>query len=597
MLRYCKSRISNISNRSEDASKGTVPLCTIQEVMSDKEIEDEITFGETDTPEAEEKCGGKKRRQFFQRLRQIAAPLSAVSELEEDEDTYTEDGTISDVEEEDDSHFVTSFDLVGMNDSAVAITVMTEMDSVRTNQDKVVDDQVKEDKVVDNQVKRVKFVDDQGEKRGCFRGEDIWTACKVGDEDFVKNAIANDPTLVHLAKNGRTPLYNACLCGHERIVKILLEAGAQDLDRTAYTSALDFVENAIADDPTLAHLAENGRTPLYNACLCGHEGVVKILLEAGAQDLDRTAYISALNDPCRDLLHEHESNQRAQIQEEIAKRLVDDREKGEPTPETAAILKDLAITHLDLLDNDVYAGIDCTSIEDDYAAGAEADHNHDTGDTDVDTPVDIGRSEASMNVGADCDAVDSNARAHADVEAADKKNMSAADVEAIEESFDTLYSVSVPFQSHLVRTKDGGFEAILEPVVNSGKEGNDIIASDVSFDPRVLNDAVQAIRVFTGQDSISGGPLGSSPASDGNISSKLDKLNAKCSSPSAKTTSLLAKYNTDATLSTDGQTFASEGDDSFLVDDAFDTGLPFMSFDKITEEIENTFYSRLCGWK
>jgi hypothetical protein len=525
MLRYCRLRISAISNRSEDASKGTVPLSTLQQDNRlDREMEEEIIFEEIDTPEAEEKGGRKKRRQFFQRLRQIAAPkkLAGASEFEEDENTYTEDDTISVVEEEDENHFVTSFDRVGMNDSAVAITVFTEMDSVQKNQDKIVDYQMK--------------------KRGCFRAEDIWAACKVGDEDFVNNTIANDPALVHLAENGRTPLYNACLCGHERIVKILLEAGAQDLDRTAY--------------------------------------------------------IAALSGPCQELLREYESNQKAQLQfqEEIAKRLVEDREKEE----TAAILKDLVDSQLGphgttFLDNDMDAVIECTSIDDDSVAEAEAeaDHNNDTGDTDVDTPNDIGRCEAmdcdddSDGGGAGCDVADSNDRGNADVEAAGKNKTSAA-VDAVEESFYTQYNVFVPFQSHLVCTIDEGFETILEPAIKPGEEGNDMAASDLSFDPRVLDDAVQFIRVFTKQDDISA-PIYSSPVSDGDISSKLDNLKAKHSSPRARTSSLLAKYAYDtdgtASLSTDGQTFASEGD-FFLADYGYDTEL---TFKEVTEDIEFTF--------
>jgi hypothetical protein len=253
------------------------------------------------------------------------------------------------------------------------------------------------------------------------------------------------------------------------------------------------------------------------------------------------------------------------------------------------------------LDNDMYAGIDCTSIEDDdCVAGevADADHSNDTDNTDVDTPYDIGSGEASMDVaddndggGTDCDAAGSSDRGNANVEAADKSNTSAADVETIEESFNTMYSVFVPFQSHLVRSKNEGFETILEPVIKLEDDGSDFgsdtSASDVSFDPRVLNDVVQFIRVFTGQDSISGGPGGSSPAFDGNISSKLDHLSAKHSSPRAQPSSLLSKYayDTDGTgsLSTDEQTFASEGD---FVEDLLDGELPFM---QVMGEIEYTF--------
>lgn len=69
--------------------------------------------------------------------------------------------------------------------------------------------------------------------------EDIWSACKVGDEAFVKGAILYAPETVHRLHDGRTPLYYASLCGHETIVRLLLEAGATDPERTAYLCALN----------------------------------------------------------------------------------------------------------------------------------------------------------------------------------------------------------------------------------------------------------------------------------------------------------------------------------------------------------------------
>ena len=62
------------------------------------------------------------------------------------------------------------------------------------------------------------------------------------------------------AKYGRTPLWWAAEKGHEAVVKLLLEKGADVESR----------------------YAEYDRTPLSRAAENGHEAVVKLLLEKGA---------------------------------------------------------------------------------------------------------------------------------------------------------------------------------------------------------------------------------------------------------------------------------------------------------------------------
>jgi hypothetical protein len=74
------------------------------------------------------------------------------------------------------------------------------------------------------------------------RSENIWIACKVGDEDFVREYLRTSsasPDAFQCLLDGRSPLYFASLCGHETIVRMLLAAGATDPDRTAELSALN----------------------------------------------------------------------------------------------------------------------------------------------------------------------------------------------------------------------------------------------------------------------------------------------------------------------------------------------------------------------
>ena len=61
----------------------------------------------------------------------------------------------------------------------------------------------------------------------------------------------------HSDENDRTPLGNAAIRGHEGVVKSLLARGDVDFNCRD----------------------KDGDTPLRCAALCGHEGVVKLLLE------------------------------------------------------------------------------------------------------------------------------------------------------------------------------------------------------------------------------------------------------------------------------------------------------------------------------
>ena len=63
-----------------------------------------------------------------------------------------------------------------------------------------------------------------------------------------------------------------------------------------------FVRGALAHSPDILMQEHQGRTPLYYAAHAGHVTTVRLLLEWGATDPDGTAYLSALNKECRKLL-------------------------------------------------------------------------------------------------------------------------------------------------------------------------------------------------------------------------------------------------------------------------------------------------------
>jgi hypothetical protein len=68
---------------------------------------------------------------------------------------------------------------------------------------------------------------------------DIWSACRTGDEGFIRGALAHNHDILMQTHQGRTPLYCAAHAGHAHIVKLLLELGATDNDGTAHLSALN----------------------------------------------------------------------------------------------------------------------------------------------------------------------------------------------------------------------------------------------------------------------------------------------------------------------------------------------------------------------
>ncbi|GKZ00226.1 hypothetical protein MPSEU_000975500 [Mayamaea pseudoterrestris] len=91
---------------------------------------------------------------------------------------------------------------------------------------------------------------------------DIWSACRVGDEGFIRGALAHNRAILMQAQQGRTPLYIAAHAGQAHAVKLLLEWGAKDLDGTAYLSALNSeCRKLLADAKCIEQTAEEADHP------------------------------------------------------------------------------------------------------------------------------------------------------------------------------------------------------------------------------------------------------------------------------------------------------------------------------------------------
>ncbi|OQS07530.1 hypothetical protein THRCLA_20135 [Thraustotheca clavata] len=71
----------------------------------------------------------------------------------------------------------------------------------------------------------------------------------------------------------RTPLREASNAGHDKVVELLLKAGAA------------FGRAPIHEAACVGHLAVKGSTPLHDAACSGQQNVVALFLKAGAPKL------------------------------------------------------------------------------------------------------------------------------------------------------------------------------------------------------------------------------------------------------------------------------------------------------------------------
>ena len=125
----------------------------------------------------------------------------------------------------------------------------------------------------------------------------LYIACRNGKEEAVRVLLRHGPDLSFRAFAGGTPLHWACFSGSRAVIEALLQAGADPTLRDdvlrctprtfgicwpASVGWVSKVRQRLADDPTLVNIMDAGRAPLHLAAKGGHLGVVKLLIEAGA---------------------------------------------------------------------------------------------------------------------------------------------------------------------------------------------------------------------------------------------------------------------------------------------------------------------------
>jgi ankyrin repeat protein len=122
----------------------------------------------------------------------------------------------------------------------------------------------------------------------------LWVYARLGDIDTVKDQLSGGSDVNSTDPMGRSALFHAVRSGHEQIVSLLIEEGA-DVNRAMtdepqstplYVAAevgdLRVVRMLVTKGAKVNAQASNGRTPLYMAVLEDHVDVAKFLLESKA---------------------------------------------------------------------------------------------------------------------------------------------------------------------------------------------------------------------------------------------------------------------------------------------------------------------------
>lgn len=120
----------------------------------------------------------------------------------------------------------------------------------------------------------------------------LWSAAVDGDLERVQRFLLDkkvDPDV--LDKSGLSPLHYACRNGHENIVKVLLQHGANPnmltrcgqatpLHRAAYAGHLSIVNCLLKNGAVPSLCDDDGKSPLHKAAERGQLSICQRLLEA-----------------------------------------------------------------------------------------------------------------------------------------------------------------------------------------------------------------------------------------------------------------------------------------------------------------------------
>jgi ankyrin repeat protein len=128
--------------------------------------------------------------------------------------------------------------------------------------------------------------------------ETLIDVVKIGDVARVKAILDASPSLAGARlPDGESPIMAAVYRGHQQVVAVLLEAGADvDVFAAAATGRTDDLRRALNDPGAVGAYAYDGWTPLHLAAFFGHLEAATALMGAGA-DVDAVSRNHLTNTP------------------------------------------------------------------------------------------------------------------------------------------------------------------------------------------------------------------------------------------------------------------------------------------------------------